>query len=276
MKKLSLILASALASGCAYMPKADGERLANEVFALQSQMAAFQQSLTALKKEEARLSAQIDDMRKASGRNDADLGVELDGTRQHVAEMRGRIEGFAERLSMLEAQNAALVAEKEQAAQAEAEAQKLLAAKSEAEREAAAKAKADREKLLKSPSQALREVRALLAKKKSAEARQVLRELSAKHKKDKRFDSRYGAELQYLIGESYFLQGNYQQAAAEYNTVRKAYGASSQAPDAMYQLGRCFEALKLKADAKIFYDSVIKKHPKSAAARKAKKRLLSL
>ena len=66
------------------------------------------------------------------------------------------------------------------------------------------------------------------------------------------------------------------QAAAEFNKVRKTYPNSTLTPEAFFKLGVCFENLKLPNDAKLFYNTVVKKYPKSKSADKAKKRLAAL
>ena len=100
----------------------------------------------------------------------------------------------------------------------------------------------------------------------------MLREVMLRHGKKRSFN-RQAAEAQYLIGETFFAEDNFQQAAAEYNAVRKKYPRSRWVPDALYGLGRCFENLKLPKDAQLFYETIMKKHARSSAAKKARKRL---
>ena len=79
-----------------------------------------------------------------------------------------------------------------------------------------------------------------------------------------------------MIGETYFAEGNFQQAAALYNGVRKDHPRSRWLPESLFKLGMCFEKLGLKDDAKLFYQEVRKKHRRHAVAKKAKARLQAL
>lgn len=277
MRRTALLSLLIFGSGCSYYKKADGDRLANEVFALQSQVAAMQQALNKLQSEASQLNASVGEVKKSSGRNSADLGVELQEAREQVAQMRGRVESFTERLSALEAQGSKVQEELDLRFQGLAEQQKIEKAKSEAERQAAVQEAVERERLLDNPKKVLATVRKELATNHPTEARKLLREVTLRKKDDKRFRRYYAAEAQFLIGETFFGEANYQQAAAEYNTVRKKYPRSRWTANALYKLGRCFEHFpKMKADAKYFYQEVVKHHSRSSVAKEAKKRLKAL
>jgi TolA-binding protein len=47
-------------------------------------------------------------------------------------------------------------------------------------------------------------------------------------------------------------------------------------PEALFKMGQCFESLSLPDDAKLFYKTVVEKHAKSDAAKKARERLAAL
>lgn len=283
MRALALAaVASLLAPACAYYSQEDGERLANEVYALQTQVTAMQQAVSQLQTDEkqqkvllAKMTEEVGTLSKAARRNDADLGVQLDEMMQDVARMRGRVETFSERVSALEQSASKVQEEVDLRFQGLAEKRQIDAANSEEEKQKAIDQARERERLLQDPKTALNEAEAML-KSKPVEARKLLRELDIRYKNDNAYSKKYGAKNQYLIGETYFAEGNYQQAAAVYNTVRKKHPRSKLVPEALYRLGECFEKLNLPEDAKLFYQTVKQKYSRSAAAKKAKKRLAEL
>ncbi len=280
MPKLSLLWAPILCSAsCAYYSQEDGERLNNEVYALQTQVTAMQQAVSQLqdsdKDESKKISAMTEEMAelsKVARRNDADLGVQLEEMLQEVARMKGYVETFSERVSDIEAALAKVQGDVDVRFQGLAEQQKITQAKSEAEKKKAIEEAKRREQLFTDPPALFDEVERMIGKSEAKDARNLLREFSLRAEGDKRLKrSLDGA--QYWIAESYLAEANFQQAAAEFNKVRKSYPKSDYVPDVLFKLGVCFENLKLPNDAKLFYTTVVKKHPKSKAADKAKKRL---
>lgn len=277
------VLASLLlGSGCAYYSQEDGQRLANEVYALQTQMTALQQALVALQDNEkdqkeqlGRINKELAELSKIARRNDADITVQIDDMLETVARMKGRVEAYDERMSNLEASTSKVQEELDLRFQGLAEKQKIDAAKSEEEKQRAIEDAKKRERLIADPSAVFVEADKLISGGKPAEARKLVRELQVAKKDDSSF-SKYGAHAQFLLGETYFAEGNFQQAAAEYNAVRKNFARSKWMPDALYKLGLCFEKLGMKGDAKLFYETVQKKYRKHAVAKDAAQRLKAL
>ena len=277
-----LASAVALASGCSYYSQAEGEKLAGEVYALQTQMTALQQALGQLQDNEKKqveqlgqMTKELSELSKIARRNDADLVLQIDDMLETVARMKGRVETFSERMSTVEASTSKVQEELDLRFQGLAEKQKIDAAKSEEEKAKAIEEAKERERLLADPKAVFDKAEALVAKGRPEEARKLVRELTVRNKDERSF-RKYRAHAQLLIGETYFAEGNFQQAAAEYNAVRKNYKRSRWVPDALYKLGMCFEKLNLKSDAKLFYETVVKKYRKSKVAKDAKQRLKAL
>ena len=153
--------------------------------------------------------------------------------------------------------------------------QSATAAKSEEEKQRAVEDAKRRERLFADPPELFKEVEKMIGAGNAKDARNLLREFSLRAEEDKRL-KKFLENGQYWIAESYLAEANFQQAAAEFNKVRKSYPNSSFVPDSLFKLGVCFENLKLPEDAKLFYTTVLKKHAKSKAADKAKKRLKDL
>ncbi len=77
-------------------------------------------------------------------------------------------------------------------------------------------------------------------------------------------------EAYYRIAESYQNEGEFKQAAAAVQDVLDKAGTSTWAPWSLLRQGECFEGLGRPSDAKIFFCDVIKKYPRSKAAKEAK------
>lgn len=78
------------------------------------------------------------------------------------------------------------------------------------------------------------------------------------------------AEAYYRIAESWQNEGNFQEAAAAFKTVVDRYAQSTWAPWSILRIGECFASLDQKDTAKLFWQDVIQKYPKSKAAKEAK------
>jgi TolA-binding protein len=266
-------------TGCATYSQEDGEKLATQVYALETQLQATQKALrdTEAKlgthdEQLADLKTKVDAMHSVAFKSAADFGVQLDGAMQELARLKGIAEGSKERLDAIESQLAKVSDEFKLA-----EDKRVTATQSEDQKKAAVEEALRRERLFTDPAALTAEVVKLMNDRKIAEARKLIREAvqradagqSDKLKKEQ--DS-----LQFLIAETYYLEGNYQLAATEYNLVRKNFPKSAKVPEALFKMGQCFESLSLPDDAKLFYKTVVEKHAKSDAAKKARERLAAL
>ena len=265
------LLAVAVTVGCAHYPQEDGEKLANEVYAHTTQLQALQKSLRegqdTVELQGQQLDAvqdKVESLSRAARRNDADLGVQVDNVLQELAKIRGLVESGRERLEEIEGKVSALEEEI-----------KIGSARSEEDKQKAIADALAREQILSNPEALVGEVIKLINEQKAEEARKLLREFQLRAKSNRLF-KRYAADAQYLIGETFYVEGDYKRAATEYNAVRKKYPKSKKHAPALYKLGQCFEKLKLPNDAKLFYTTLRKQFPKSSSAKKARARLKEL
>ncbi len=85
------------------------------------------------------------------------------------------------------------------------------------------------------------------------------------------------AEAQYLMGESYWKEGRYKDAALEYLKVKYLYGNETDwVVRAVFRAAECNERLSLLAEARKLYLSVINDFKNKELAAKAQERLRSL
>ncbi|AMO57086.1 hypothetical protein GZ77_00760 [Endozoicomonas montiporae] len=72
---------------------------------------------------------------------------------------------------------------------------------------------------------------------------------------------------QYWLGEVLMAQGKFEPARDEFMLVMEQHPQSAKVPDASYKLGRLYDLLGDKAEARKYLESVVSKFPDSPAAR---------
>jgi len=90
-------------------------------------------------------------------------------------------------------------------------------------------------------------------------------ELYPKHKR--------AAEAKYRLADSSKVAGQYQQAILQFQTVIDQHKMSAFASWAMFKQGECFALQGQPANAKVFFNEVIRIFPKSRAADQARQKL---
>ncbi len=118
------------------------------------------------------------------------------------------------------------------------------------------------------PEEAIALIEAALRDGKGGAARAVGKAFLAKNPKHAR-----AAEVSYRVAESHQNEGAYKDAAAAFLVVVDGWPQTNWAALSLLRQGECFEAMGRKADAKLFYEDVIARYPKSKAAKDAKARL---
>ncbi len=279
MKATALLTAALCLAGCRTYSQEDGEKLAAQVYALETQLQATQKAvrdaeakLATHDDQVADLKTKVDAMHSVAFKSAADFGVQLDTAMQELARLKGIAEGSKERLDVIESQLAKVSDEFKLS-----EEKRVTTTQSDAEKKAAVEEALRRERLFTDPAALMAEAVRLMNDRKIADARKLIREAMQKADAGQSEKLKKEADqLQFLIAETYYLEGNYQLAATEYNLVRKNHPKSDRVPEALFKMGQCFENLKLPEDAKLFYKTVVEKHAKSDAAKKAKERLAAL
>ncbi|MBK9644932.1 MAG: tetratricopeptide repeat protein [Deltaproteobacteria bacterium] len=77
-------------------------------------------------------------------------------------------------------------------------------------------------------------------------------------------------EARYRLAETYYNEKNYKSAALKFDEVATQAPDSVWAPWAMVRQGECFKAMGNNDAAKLFWEDVVAKYPKSKAAKEAK------
>ena len=84
------------------------------------------------------------------------------------------------------------------------------------------------------------------------------------------------ADAQFYIGQSYYNQGKYTEAADAYNLTIRTYPKHAILADAYYKLGESYRGLKNVERARTAYEFVVKNFPESSSAALAQQRLQEL
>jgi tol-pal system protein YbgF len=85
--------------------------------------------------------------------------------------------------------------------------------------------------------------------------------------------SEYADNAQFWIGESYFREKWYERSILEYQTVIEKYPKGNKVPAAKHKQGMAFLKIGDKANARIIFNDLVKKHPKSSEAKIAAQKL---
>jgi tol-pal system protein YbgF len=85
-----------------------------------------------------------------------------------------------------------------------------------------------------------------------------------------------GKKAQFLLGESLFSTKDYASAVLAFSEFRKSFPKDALIPNAIYRQATSFREMGQSTDAKLFYQDLIERFPKSPFTRKAKIELKKL
>ncbi len=268
MKRLTIAvcLAAVFASACFY-PASRGKALEDKAALQEQELKDLQQKLAAtlpkIDEKIAEVTKALESLDRVSRRSDADIGVRLQKNVEDLAALRGQVETYLFRIAELEK---AVKKQEESTDQRLAELQG-----SDAGKAAAARRKFDELHKPADPKLFL-----ALADSKSKEGDYVLsRQLYDEFMKKWPRDPLIG-EAHFGRGETFYAEDKCREALAEYGKVIADYAKSPSAPSAYLRSGDCFGKLKMKEEARLALEELIKNYPRSNAAKEAKARLAAL
>lgn len=115
------------------------------------------------------------------------------------------------------------------------------------------------------PDELLALAEARLKEGQASVARAVLERFLTQHPTHER-----AVEAQYRLAETWYNEGQYQRAILEFEKVVAKHPTSVWAPWALVRQGESFKAMGKTNEATLFWEDVIAKYPKSKAAKEAK------
>lgn len=116
-----------------------------------------------------------------------------------------------------------------------------------------------------SPAELIKRAEEALAKDQPGVARALLTRLLKEAPSDP-----LAAKARYRLAESWFNEGQYQRAILAFEEVVSQHSDTDWAPWAMVRQGECFEKLGQQEEARLFWQDVVDRYPKSQAATDAK------
>ncbi len=264
MKRLTLAvcLAAVFAPACFY-PASRGKALEDKAALQEQELKDLQQKLAAtlpkIDEKIAEVTKALESLDRVARRSDADIGVRLQKNVEDLATLRGQVETYLFRISELEK---ALKKQDETLAELQG---------SDAGKAAAARRKFDE---LHKPSDP--KLYLALANSKAKEgdyplSRQLYDDFMKKWPRDELI-----GEAHFGRGETFYAEDKCREALAEYGKVIADYAKSPSAPSAYLRSGDCFGKLKMKDEARLALEELIKNYPRSEAAKEAKARLAAL
>ncbi|MBI5238304.1 MAG: tol-pal system protein YbgF [Deltaproteobacteria bacterium] len=86
-------------------------------------------------------------------------------------------------------------------------------------------------------------------------------------------EHKLAGNAQYWLGEAYYAKGEFEKAIVEFEKVKKNFPKADKVVAAMLKQGFSFENLGSIKEARVLFEEVVEKYPKSPEANIAKKRL---
>jgi len=269
-------------TGC-WVKEEVGKRMQADIVALQAELdvvksahsnqkAELQKRIQEADKQIVELVKIIGEYRRATGRNAADVGVDIERIKTQLMEAKGRLEVNEHRLDEIEKKLSAMhkdVSEKMSAAQKLSEEE---AEKARLENETAKNKKPpDPLAAIKRPQKKenfYKLAYGLLEAGQVVAARTLFEEFLEKWPNDA-----YSDNALYWIGESYYAEKDYRLAALTFQRVRTDFVKGDKSKDALLKLGFCFFAMEKYKESLPFLREFVKRFGKTALAKKAKKKM---
>jgi tol-pal system protein YbgF len=248
VKRLGLILMMAAStSGCfAFVTKEEGRELKQQIDDVRTLSAKNELKAAELAKELdeqlKRLRTVVDEATKVVTRNSADVGLNVQKLQTDLAQLTGRIDDIQH------AQDAMTKQFQEYRAASDTKIEQLVNNS----------ATAKNPPMPETPDALFAEAEKRLQAQQWQDARRLFEGFVNRYPADPR-----AARAQYNIGEAYAGEKRYANAIGAYTKVVDNFPKSDIVPDAMYKNGLAFYALKYCGDAKVYFQELLKRYPKT-------------
>ncbi len=264
---LCLVLLGGVAGGCAVADTGAFVRLQEDMEALKAEVAAMKQaeagSASAGRGELTSLQRNVADIAAENDRIRADLLAVItrsDETRMEMQKEVSRLNGTTVELSQAIQEMRGKVARLEEKAETGAAPPPAGVAPP--------KASLDE---LSTPEEMYDYALGLIKNGDTRKGREVLNAFAAKYP-----DHRLMQNVFYWKGETFYAEKDYESAILSFQDVVDKYAGGEKAPDAMLKQGLSFQALNDNRNARILYELLLSKYPRSPAAERARQRLADL
>ncbi len=241
-------LSAVLLSGCfAFTTKEEGRELKQQIDEVKNLSAKNELRAAELAKQLdeqlARLRAVVDEATKVVTRNSADVGLQVQKLQTDLAQLTGRID------DLQHAEDALTKQFQDYRAASDTKIEQLVNASTTAKNPP----------LPENADALYAEATKRLQAEQWQEARRLFEAFVNRYPADPR-----AARAQYNIGEAYATEKRYAYAIKAYTMVVDNFPKSDVVPDAMYKNGLAFYALKYCGDAKIYFQELLKRYPRTS------------
>lgn len=263
IRSLAIAALAASLSGC-FVTKEEGNAMQSDIEKLKTKATKNSEEAADLRKAtedaETKMKQLVEDATKVVTRNSANIGQDVDRLKSDLAALTGRVANVEDRLTTDEGKIDAL-----------AKAVDALKAAQQSTSMPSAPTVSKPAPLPATPEALFAEARKNIDAKQWVEARRLLSAFVSTYPSD----TRAGA-AQFLIGETFLAESKYQNAIGAYSKVIDDYPKSESVPDAMFKAGLAFYALKYCADAKIYFQELLKRYPRTEWKKDANEQLHKL
>jgi len=248
MKKIvtSFLLCGALAqSGCfAFMTKEEGRELKLQIDELKKSSAQNNAELTKqLEQQLAKLKQLVDEATKVVTRNSADVGQTVQTLQRDVGVLQGKVDDLTHTTEAVTKQFS------EFRAKSDTQLEKLGNAMTTSKTPPTPE----------SPDAHFAEAERRMQAAQWADSRRLFEAFKDRYPNDAR-----AGKAQFNIGETYFAEKKWANAIGAYTKVVDNFPKSDSVPDAMFKNGKAFKELKYCSDAKIYFQELLKRYPKTS------------
>jgi tol-pal system protein YbgF len=237
------------------------------------QKKSLQERIQEADKRIAELVQIIEEYRRATGRNAADVGVDIERIKSQIMEMRGKLEVNEHRLGIIEKKLSIMHKDLNDKRDEAVKRQEEEAKKKDEEAKKRAEEEASKDPLaaITRPEKQkdFYKLAFNLLDSGQVQASRLLFEEFLK----KWPSGEYSDNALYWIAETYYHEKQYRVAALKFQKVRQDFPRSDKAGDALLKLGFCFYSMERYKEALPFLQDFIQSYPKSRLASKAKKRV---
>jgi len=243
-----ILLVLAPAGGC--VTSSQGRDMRRDILALQAQFDELRAEKEELKATLKRASKEIGSLERTNAeatellrRNSADFGVQVDSLRTEVQRLRGASEELKHEIEVLKQRQTAIDAAKAKKAAS------------------AAEMPSDKDGLYTYGYERFNGGD-------MKEARRAFDEYARMFPNDKRADNAI-----YFAGEALFNERRYADAVVTLQQILTAYRGGDKEDDAIFKMGESFGAMGKCIESHVFFEDLVKTHPKSSHVATAKKKL---
>jgi len=257
VRKIWIAGAALALGGCLTLE--DGEKLRAEIKDVREQAAKNEtkaaELATQMDDQLKRLRTVVDEATKVVTRNSADVGGKVDKLQVDLAQLTGRVDDIQH------SEDALMKQFQDYRAASDTKLEQLT--------NASTVSKAP--PVPETPDAVMAEADKRLAAAQWTDARRLYEAFVNRYPQDSR-----AAKAQFDIGEAYMGEKRYANAIGAYTKVIDNFPKSEVIPDAMYRNGLAFYALKYCSDARVYFQELLKRYPKTGWKKDANEQLKKL